>query len=281
MWLTAIPAEAATTLPPQAMLVALRRRLRLALPLCPSRCGPNPGCGGTVDAFGDHALACPRTGLLARRAKVVERAWVRVAREAVGPEGQVVPQQWLAHTTAPGVQPQDRRRLDLVVYGATTRGGALCCDATLVSLLTRTGHPQPCAVQVDGAALQVAERRKQAAYPELTRGGPQTLLVLGSEIGGRWSTGAGRFVRDLVRLRAQRAPPAVRGAAASAWARRWWSALSVAVQLAAASTALGRPWPAAAQPCSDGGPTLGPRPGPWCGRRAQPIALAALKSDRA
>ena len=108
MWLTAIPAEAATTLPPQAMLVALRRRLRLALPLCPSRCGPNPGCGGTVDAFGDHALA-------SRRAKIVERAWVRVAREAVGPEGQVVPQQWLAHTTAPSVQPQDRRRLDLVV----------------------------------------------------------------------------------------------------------------------------------------------------------------------
>ncbi|CAE7318649.1 novN [Symbiodinium pilosum] len=35
MWFTAIPAEAATTLPPQAMLVALRRRQRLALPLCP------------------------------------------------------------------------------------------------------------------------------------------------------------------------------------------------------------------------------------------------------
>ncbi|OLQ04498.1 hypothetical protein AK812_SmicGene12450 [Symbiodinium microadriaticum] len=40
------------------MQVALRRRLRLAL-----------------------------TGLLARRAKIVERAWVRVAREAVGAEG--------------------------------------------------------------------------------------------------------------------------------------------------------------------------------------------------
>ncbi|OLP84539.1 hypothetical protein AK812_SmicGene34572, partial [Symbiodinium microadriaticum] len=29
------------------------------------------------------------TGLLARRAKIVERAWIRVAREAVGAEGQV------------------------------------------------------------------------------------------------------------------------------------------------------------------------------------------------
>ena len=171
------------------VLVAWRRRLRLAATL-PQWVRPQPRL-----RWHSGRLWRPRTGLLARRAKVVERAWVRVAREAVGPEGQVVPQQWLAHTTAPGVQPH-------VVYGATTRGGALCCDATLVSPLTRTGHLQPCAVQVDGAARQVAERCKQAAYPELTRGGPQKLLVLGSEIGGRWSTGARRFVRDLVRLRA-------------------------------------------------------------------------------
>ena len=186
------------TMPPQAMQIALRRRL--PLPLSPNHCGPNPGCGGPVDALGDHTLACPRTGLLARRAKVVERAWVRVARKAVGAEGQVVPQHWLTYTTAPGVLASDRRRLDLVVYGATAHGGALCCDATLVSPLTRTGHPQPCTAEVDGAALQVAERRKRVAYPELSRGGPQKLLVLGCEVGGRWSAGAQRFVRDLVRL---------------------------------------------------------------------------------
>ena len=68
-----------------------------------------------MDRYGDHALACPRTGLPARRAKLVERAWVRVAREAVGAEGQVVPQQRLAHTTATGVPADDRHRLDLVV----------------------------------------------------------------------------------------------------------------------------------------------------------------------
>ena len=50
------------------------------------------------------------------RAKVVERAWVRVAREAVGLQGQVVPKQWFAHTNAPDVPSDDRRRLDLVVY---------------------------------------------------------------------------------------------------------------------------------------------------------------------
>ena len=176
-WLAAIPTEPATTLPPMAMQIALRRRLRQPLPLHSNTCGPPHGCRGAVDRFGDHAL------LLARRAKIVERAWVQVAREAVGSEGQVVPQQWLANTTGA----QDRRRLDLVVYGALRSGGAQCCDATLVSPLTRSVHPQPCAAAVDGAVLRVAECRKHAAYPELTRGGPQTLVVLGSEVGGRWN----------------------------------------------------------------------------------------------
>ena len=205
-WLAAIPTEPATTLPPMAMQIALRRRLRQPLPLHSNTCGPPHGCRGAVDRFGDHALACPRTGLLARRAKIVERAWVQVAREAVGSEGQVVPQQWLANTTAPQVGAQDRRRLDLVVYGALRSGGAQCCDATLVSPFTRSGHPQPCAAAVDGAVLRVAERHKHAAYPELTRGGPQTLVVLGSEVGGRWNAQARGFVRDLVRLKAYRAP---------------------------------------------------------------------------
>ena len=139
--------------------------------------------------------------------------------------------------------PSDRRRLDLVIYGATPLGGALCCDATLVSPLTRTGLPQPGAAATDGAVLRVAERRKRDAYPELCAGPSQTLVVLGSEVGGRWSQGALQLVRDLVRIRAQRAPPALRQAAASAWARRWWSQLSVSVQQAVASTALGCSWP--------------------------------------
>ena len=109
---------------------------------------------------------------------------------------------------------------------------------------------------MDGAALRVAERRKHCTYPELARGGPQKLLVLGSEIGGRWNTAAQGFVRDLVRLRALRAPPAVRAAASSGWARRWWGALSVAVQLAVASTALGCAWPAAPVPGPSDGPAL-------------------------
>ena len=139
----------------------------------------------------------------------------------------------------PGVRAEDRRRLDLVIYGATPDGSALCCDATLVSPLTRTGQPEACAADVDGAALRTAERRKAATYPELQGAGPQKLVVLGSEVGGRFNSDAHRFVRDLVRLRSYRAPPALRAAAASGWTRRWWGMLSVAVQQAVASTALG------------------------------------------
>ena len=142
------------------------------------------GCGAEVDAYtGDH-LACPRTGLLPRRGFVVERAWVQVAREAVGPEGRVVPQQWLSRTTAPQVHPDDRRRLDFVGYGTTSHGEALCCDATLVSPLTRAGRPVPGADARAGVALVAARRRKVARYPELTRGGPQRLVVLAAEVGG-------------------------------------------------------------------------------------------------
>ena len=72
-----------------------------------------------------------------------------------------MPQQWLVHTTAPGVHADDRRRLDVVIHGATTNGTALCCDATLVSPLTRTGQPQPCTADLDGAALRTVCRATQ------------------------------------------------------------------------------------------------------------------------
>ena len=48
-------------------------------PLAPGRCGR----ASEPDAFRVYALACPRTGLLAMRAKLVERAWCKVAREVV------------------------------------------------------------------------------------------------------------------------------------------------------------------------------------------------------
>ena len=184
-WLTAIPSEEDATLTPNLMRIALRRRLRLPLPPAAQRCGQGAGRHGCGGALGDHALACPRSGLLARRGHVLEHAWIRVARETVGSEGRVVPQPWLAHTNL-ATAVDDRRRLDLLIHGATSRGKALACDVTLVSPLLRSGQPTRQAATYDGAALLAARARKHRRYPELLGGGPQRLLVLGTEVGGRW-----------------------------------------------------------------------------------------------
>ena len=176
-----------------------------------------------MDAFGDHALACTRTGLIARRAKIAD---------------------------------DDRRRLDFVLYGATRRGEALCCDVTLVSPLRADGMPQPGSRDRDGAAIEVARRRKLARYPELARPGPQRLVVLASEVGGRWGSQAHDLLRRLVRVRSLRAPPVQRAAATAGSQRRWWGFLSCAQQRALASTLPGGIWRAPAQPGGDGQPTL-------------------------
>ena len=167
-----------------------------------------------------------------------------------------MPQQWLARTTAPGVREDDRRRLDLVVYGATRHGAALCCDVTLVSPLRANGHPQPRTAREDGAALVTARRRKRDRYPELLRPGPQRLVVLACEIGGRWAAECCDLVRDLLRVRAPRAPPALRQASRAGWERRWWALLSCAQQNAVASTLLGNVWRSPSQAWEADGPPL-------------------------
>ena len=74
-WLSAAPSKPALTLAPQAMQLALRRRLRLHLLLSPNCCGPSLGCGSRW-----ASTARPRLP------PCVGRAWV-VAREAVGSDG--------------------------------------------------------------------------------------------------------------------------------------------------------------------------------------------------
>eukprot|EP00439_Symbiodinium_sp_Y106_P025062 s727_g3.t1 len=209
-WLSAVPSEPALTLAPQAMQLALRRRLRLPLPLSPNRCCPSPGCGQQVDE---------RSDLMGKS------------------------------SLNNGSCAQPHRECQLTIaddltwsFAAPRRGeaGALCCDATLVSPLALTGHPQPAAADTGGRAQG---------------NGPHT-RSLGSEVGERWNGEAGRFVQHLLRVRSQRAPPALRRAAAVGWSRRWWGILAVAVQEAVASTALGRAWPVPLRPCQRDEPPL-------------------------
>ena len=83
----------------------------------------------------------------------------------------------------------DNRRIEVVVDGLPLFHGAqLAVDTTLVSPLRRDGTPHPRCANVDCAALDTARRRKETTYPELHgRNGRTRLVVLGAEVGGRWS----------------------------------------------------------------------------------------------
>ena len=90
-----------------------------------------PRTGTRVDVAGETRPTVLLLILMARSNRVCVAIQagvsyrVRVAREAVGAEGRVVPQQWLLHTTAPGIPADDRRRLDFVLYGAARRCAAM------------------------------------------------------------------------------------------------------------------------------------------------------------
>jgi len=87
---------------------------------------------------------------------------VRVAREAVGSDGQAIPQQWLVHTTVPEVPADDRRRLDLVVYGATIT--KLLCPAHAIF-----GAAVPSECPLCRARRHAPVHRKHSVVKVLTR----------------------------------------------------------------------------------------------------------------
>jgi hypothetical protein len=247
-WLQALPTSAATKMEAAVFQVALRRRLRIPLPMLPSTCNQSSGhgCRSRIDIYGDHLAACPRTGLLARRANPMERAWIRVLREA---GARVVPKQLLRDTNVPISNPLDQRQLDLVAYGITPQGVPLCCDSTMVSPIQSNGRAIPRAAASDGVALERALRRKRATYAELVDSAYGQLVVLACEVGGRWSEDCLRLVRTAAKYRSRGAPHLLRTSARAAWQNRWWSILSVAAQSSLANTLLGN---APAMQCPSG-----------------------------
>ena len=73
--------------------------------------------------------------------------------------------------------------------------------------------------------------------PELAQANRCRLVVLGIEVGGRWSSQAAEFVRRLTRSRARAAPVAARAAVTFALALRW----SALLAFAAARSFAGQP----------------------------------------
>ncbi len=232
---TVLPTTPSTTLSSAEFRVLLLRRLRLPLPLAARCCS----CRRALDARGDHRAECSTCGVLRKRGKPLEKALARVCREA---GARVAENVLLRDMNLQGISSLDGRQIEVVANGLPLWGGAqLAVDATLVSPVRRDGRPQPHAAEADGTQLQEARRRKERKYWELLRSRRCRLVVLGLEVGGRWSDEALDFIRRLARAKAREHPPLLRASAQMAYSHRWTGLLAVAAQRALATTLLELP----------------------------------------
>ena len=111
-------------------------------------------------------------------------------------------------------------------------------DTTLGSPLTRSGQPRSRGGTSAGAALQDARRTKERTYPELLRNRRCRLVVLGIEVGGRWSNEASSFTRMLAQARTRSSPPSFCAATACALVSRWAALLTHAAASSFAASLL-------------------------------------------
>ena len=184
-----------------------------APPLAPAACC----CRRGLDALGDHVAACQRSGVLRSRGRPFERAAARVCCQA----GATVQQHVLLQDL--NVEPErlDERRIEVIANGLPFWNGTqVAVDTTLVAQLTSAGAPRRIRGRNAGAALQVARRAKERAYPEFAASRRCHLTVLGIEVGGRCSSEASMFVRQLACCRARAVPASSRAACTSARALR-------------------------------------------------------------
>ena len=92
-----------------------------------------------------------------------------------------------------------------------------------------------------GAALRDARRRKEQTYPELLRSRRCKWVVLGLEVGGRWSQEAPSFIKLLAQHKARQAPPILQHSITTALIARWSALLTHAAQQAFAATLVETP----------------------------------------
>ena len=226
--LTVLPTGPHFVVPSEEFRVLLMRRLRLALPLTPKRCR----CGGRLDSLSDHHSSCAQVGVLAQRARPLERAVARICREAGARVATNVALQELS-LDAPAT---DGRRIEVVANGLPLwRGAQIAIDTTLVSpVLPRAGaYARP------ALAPQQAKARKFRTYPELQPGGQARcrLVVFGLEVGGCFDRQAVALLRWLARARARDRVPWARAAAIAALTRRWTALAALAALRARAEPA--------------------------------------------
>ena len=181
------------------------QRLEVAGPRLERLGTPHGACSSTPhqDPYRTLSRACaPRAGawLIASHCHTLRRGRPHLATsDANRFEASLAPAP--ACLLQPLLPHHDRRRLALVVYGATT---TLCCDDTLVFPLQKR------VTRIHAPLRWTRGRRRRS------RSDANAARTLHS-IGGRWSAAAQCLVRA-VGLRAQCAPRLVLMLAAAAWA---------------------------------------------------------------
>ena len=159
------------------------------------------GAVALLTLLADHRAACARSGVLRSRGGPLERAAARICREG---GARVTTNTRLADLNIQNLSRVDDRRIEVIANGLPMLGGSqLAVDTTLVSPLTRTGEPRSRGGTYAGAALHDARRSKERTYPELLNNRRCRLVVLGIEVGGRWSNEASNFICMLAKARAR------------------------------------------------------------------------------
>ena len=168
----------------------------------------------------------------------LERAASRVCREA----GAAVATHVLVRDLNLHLQGHDERRIEVIANGLPLWGGSqLAVDTTLVSPLTFAGVPWRRRGSTAGAALAEARRAKERTYPEFADARRCRLVVLGLEVGGRWSAEAAAFICLLARARARRAAVTQSAACVAAFVTRWSGLLTIAAARSFAASLLSLP----------------------------------------
>ena len=190
-----MPIDRVSRIDSQSFRLLFLRRLRQPLPLTVRSCR----CGHLLDCLGHHRSACPVAGVLGRRGFPLENVAGRICQEAGGRVGTNV---FVRDLDLPVFNNVDERRLEVVVDGLPLfRGAQLAIDTTLVCPLTREGVAKPRCATENGASLVRARTRKERRYPQLAGAeGRARLVVLGAEVGGRFSDETAHFLRSYMKV---------------------------------------------------------------------------------
>ena len=233
-WLIALPTHLEKELQPEIWQIAARRRLRLSILPSVSFCPAN-SCRRRLDDLGDHLANCSLCGNIQRRAKPHERTWQRVFREA----GARVVNQPMLRDCGLGLPFTDSRRIDFVARGTPLFGGLpIYGDASLVSPVRGDGTAYARAATTDGIALQRTRATHENTYFDLVNNDRVAFVMLGSELGGRFSDEALRVLKQLAAAKARQAPDLLRSSIRHGWHHRWLCMLSVATQSTLAESLL-------------------------------------------